>query len=59
MNLKPDEVYEPSIISALKIIAEELEISEFEYVQFSKGLKDSEMQSAYDRIYKKIFPPDA
>jgi predicted transcriptional regulator YdeE len=52
-------VCEQSIISALKIIAEELEISEFEYVQFSKGLKDSEMQAAYDKIYKKIFPPDA
>lgn len=55
MNLQPDEVEEPSIISALKIIAEELEISEFEYVQFNQGLKDSEMQKAYFEIRTKIF----
>jgi hypothetical protein len=55
MNLKPEEVHEPSIISALKIIAEELEISEFEYVQFNQGLKDAEQQRAYFDIRTKIF----
>ena len=44
MNMKADEVLEPSIISALKIIAEELEVSEFEYVQFNQGLKDPTLQ---------------
>ena len=35
INLNPDEIQEPGIISTLKIIAEELEVSEFEYVQFN------------------------
>ena len=55
MNLKPNEIEEPPIISALKIIAEELEISEFEYVQFNQGLKDSDLQKAYFDIRTKLF----
>ena len=43
MNMKPGEISEPPIISALKIVAEELEISEFEYVQFNQGLKDADL----------------
>ena len=35
MNLKPEEICEPMIISALKIFAEELEITEYEYVEFN------------------------
>ena len=32
MTLKPEEIQEPMIISALKIMAEEIEVTEFEYV---------------------------
>ena len=58
MNLKPDEIKEPSIISTLRIIAEELGISDFEYVQFNKGLKDQELQKAYFDIRTRIFDDD-
>lgn len=55
MNLKPSEISEPPIISALKIVAEELEISEFEFVQFNQGLKDADLQKAYFDIRTKLF----
>ena len=40
INLKADEILEPTIIQTLKIIKDEMGVSEFEYVQFTQGLKD-------------------
>lgn len=55
MSLKPEEIQENMIISALKIIAEELEISEFEFVQFNQSIKDAPLQKAYFDVREKIF----
>ena len=43
------------IIQALKIFAEELEVSEFEFVQFNQGLKDVAQQKAYFDIRTRVF----
>jgi len=53
MNLKPEEINEPMIVNALKIFAEELEITEFEYVEFNQSLsKDPPLEKAYFDIRK-------
>jgi hypothetical protein len=40
MTLEPEEIQEELIIKAIKIIKEQLGVSEFEYVEFNQGLKD-------------------
>ena len=55
MNLKPEEIQENMVVQALKIIAEELEITEFEYVQFNQTIKDPALQKAYYDTREKIF----
>lgn len=42
MTLEADEIVEPLIVKAIKIIKEQLGVSEFEYVQFNQGLKDAQ-----------------
>jgi len=55
LNLNPDEIAEPVIIQTIKIIIEELDVTEFEYVQFNQGLKDNDMQKAYFEIRTQLF----
>jgi hypothetical protein len=43
MNLTEAEIQEQIIVNTLRIIIEELEISEFEYAQFNQGIKDTHL----------------
>ena len=42
-NLDAEEVCEDMIICTLRIIAEELEITQYEYVQFTKEITDPDV----------------
>ena len=46
-NLDGDEIQQDMITSTLNIIAEELQVTEGEYVQFIQGIKDAELQKAF------------
>lgn len=41
LNLTPEEVSEPMIVQTIKIIKDELGVTELEYVEFNQGLKDA------------------
>lgn len=58
MNLSPEELEEPMIAASLKIIINHLEVSEFDYVTFNKGLKDPALQKAYLDIHPQLFDED-
>lgn len=55
INLTVEELAEPMITSAIRIIAEELSVSEFDYVQFIQGLKDIQLQKAFFEVRQKVF----
>lgn len=54
-QISQEEVLEPMVLSALRISAEELDVSEFEYVQFVHGVKDTQLQKIYLEARPKIF----
>lgn len=47
------------IVQTLKIILEELNITEFEYIQFNQGIKEPSMQAAFYNIKKPLFEEEA
>ena len=55
MQLNIEEIQEPAVIQTIQIITEELEVTEFEYVQFNQGIKDNALQRAFFEIRTKIF----
>ena len=57
-NLKADEILEPTIVQTLKIIKDEMAVSEFEYVQYVTGLKDASQQKAFSDIKNRLFFDD-
>ena len=55
INLTPEEVSEPMIVQAIKIIKDELGVSELEYVEFNQGLKDAAQQKAYFEMLPMLY----
>lgn len=56
LHLTPEEVSEPMIVQTIKIIKDELGISELEYVEFNQGLKDAAQQKAYFGLLSMLYP---
>ena len=58
MQLSEKEMNEPAMIQSLKIITEELKVTEFEYVQFNQGIKDTVLRKAFFRLWEQIYPKE-
>ena len=56
MTLEADEITEPLIIKAIKIIKDQLQVNQDEYIQFAAGLKDVQQMQAFHEIHDSLFP---